>query len=196
MTMQATDYVFHEGTDFALAAADGVGLFNPADHGIPVRWLSSACWRGFLLRYAIVEGRLILRRARLGIDLPDELLDMEHPEFSIGNVAPKREPEGYGWWYENLNLSVPFTGGLLLGTNQLNEPHVSLGLHPAWRYHVVREVVFERGGVQLQKDASEAVHVIRTKLLSEDRLDIAHKRSENDKLIQLCFTRDYLGKGV
>jgi hypothetical protein len=63
--------------------------------------------------------------------------------------------------YQNLNISIPYTGSILLGTDFIRELYVHMGFHPAWKYNTVVELTFENGKLIRESDISEAMARLR-----------------------------------
>ncbi|MBA9002754.1 hypothetical protein [Thermomonospora cellulosilytica] len=152
MTGQIPDEVTYQGKSYALAGANGTGLFDPTALGLRVRPISTACWRGYLAEYAIVDGALKLTGLRLGLDderpevfgvLPDEPEDPEEvhdllPDGSAGS-ADYVDPNPK---YSGLDVPVPFTGGLLIGRDFDSGFYVHMGFQAGWKYADLHELIF------------------------------------------------------
>jgi len=88
--------------------------------------------------------------------------------------------------YHGLAHPLPFTGGVLAVRDFIPEMYMHMGHHPAWKYRVVRELVFERGELMDDFDRSAAVAKLRDTLGSDtDRPD--------DAALRRCFKIDYSG---
>jgi hypothetical protein len=185
MTAQVPDVIRVDNTTFHLCGVRGEGLFDPAHYGIEPAAPHSACWRGFVCGYAILDGRLVLddlelwseparwRRNRRALDrLFGECLalDDEQPRFDAHGLA----------------FPMLFTGGLLLGEDFIEELYVHMGFHPAYKYRNVLELTFESGRLLSQSDRSPEMQEIR---LREGRGD--GKRSQDVVAwINDCFRID------
>jgi hypothetical protein len=155
MTAQIPDEVLYEGTWFAVTAVDGTGLFNPAAHGLEPGPVSTACWRGFVCRYAIAERQLVLRNLVLGSK-------EEPPE--LGGVQP-RQNERQNWQYQELAIAVGFTGCLLIGGGDVaDRPYLNMGFWPAWMYSEVYELTFRAGALVSAADHSAELAAVRASL--------------------------------
>jgi hypothetical protein len=60
MTTQIDDTCFHRKINFAIAGISGSGLFEPESIGIRPLSMCTACWRGYVAHYSIIEGVLVL----------------------------------------------------------------------------------------------------------------------------------------
>ena len=62
MTAQIRDRIHYDNDVFTLIEFDGQTLFDPADYGIKVIPISTACWRGFYCIYNLVDNALYLHK--------------------------------------------------------------------------------------------------------------------------------------
>ena len=68
--------------------------------------------------------------------------------------------------YSNLREPLPFTGGLLLARDFVEELYVHMGFQPAWKFRDVREVMFEDGKVRTTTDRSAALAEVHRRFRS------------------------------
>ncbi|MCJ7754489.1 MAG: hypothetical protein MUP13_07980 [Thermoanaerobaculales bacterium] len=186
MTAQVPDTVRINGTNYDLCGVRGEGLFDPKFHGIETSAPNSACWRGCICGYAISNDHLVLDTLQLWSE-PDrwrsnrQILDRFFGDYlALDDEQPWINAKG-------LALLVPFTGGLLLGADFIEELYVQMGFHPAYKYQHVLELTFETGQLLSQSDRSIEMEEIR---LREGRGD--GKRSKDVVAwINDCFRTDY-----
>lgn len=151
MTAQIPDEVVWQGEEYALAGIDGGPLFDPAEHGLELRMISTACWRGHVCTYGVVSDRLELTSLTVGMDDPPaELLGAPLVPSEYGEIR-----------YQPLRLPIPFTGGLLIGAGFIHRLYVHMGFHPAWKYERVHELVFDAGRLTAHHDRSAAMAQVR-----------------------------------
>lgn len=149
MTDQIPDEVRFEGTWFEVTAVDGTDLFDPAAHDLDPQALHTACWRGYICRYAIVDQRLLLQELRLGSE-------GEPPPLS--GAQPRWNARHHEWHYEGVDMPVPFTGRLLIGHGTIPDPpYLNMGFSPAWMYTEVRELTLQAGTLLSATDHSAAL---------------------------------------
>ena len=200
MTAQFSDTLQYEEKDYEIAGINGDGLFNPAQYKMKPIWQCTACWRGFVTRYQVENDELHL--TALSISLTD--VDWQNK----GRKFPKIQPpiiEGYKaidmsveqwslfeYYYTNMRLLIPFTGGLLLTRDFIEDLHVHMGFHPAWKYRTVYELLFEKGRLIRSIDISKKMAEIRLEM-KEVELKPYLDTSEKDvtEWVEQCFTRDY-----
>lgn len=60
MTAQISDTIRIGSEDFSIAGVKGTGLFTPEALGVVTQASSTACWRGYVAGYALLEGSLRL----------------------------------------------------------------------------------------------------------------------------------------
>src|SRR5262249_8997576 len=140
LTAQFSDQVRFAEAEWALAGANGTGLFEPSDHGVTVRVANTACWRGFVCTYAVSDG-LLTRNDR------DGATDGSLPRLFGWEPRGKNLPLGFTDSYRSMGGPGHFTGGLLIARNFLQEHYVHMGFHPAWKYADVVEIEFDTGRV-------------------------------------------------
>ncbi len=165
MTAQINDRVFFREVAYELVGFDGQGLFDPADLGLCVRPLHTACWRGFYCTYEVVDDQFRLRDAHLGLSAA------EYPDGfpSLFGVAPS-PPGQYesAAIYLDVGHVVPYTGRLLLGHGFISSLYVHMGFHPAWKYRQVCLLELEGGRLVNWEDRSQQAAADRHRHLTED----------------------------
>lgn len=186
MTAQVSETVRLNSTNFALCGVRGEGLFNPEHHGLEPAAPHSACWRGFVCGYAVVDDHLVLERFQMW----SEPVRWPHNRAQLqGLFGPRPELDDEHPWIDAKGLSfpVPFTGGLLLGDDFIEELYVHMGFHAAYKYRQVLELTFESGLLLSKSDRSIEMDEIRSR---EGRGD--GKRSKDViAWIHDCFRIDY-----
>lgn len=186
MTAQVPEHVRINDTIYDLCGVRGEGLFDPAHHGIEPAAPHSACWRGYVCGYAILDGRLVLDDLELWSD-PDRWRRNRQTLDHLFGECLALDDERPGVDARGLAFPVPFTGGLLLGADFIEELYVHMGFHPACKYRHVLELTFENGRLLSQSDRSIEMEEIR---LREGRGD--GKRSKDVVAwINDCFRIDY-----
>ena len=199
MTAQFSDIVTYEGEDYDLAGIGGSGLFDPAEHGMePTSWCT-ACWRGYVAAYRVEDDTLLLDSLSVCLTEPGMAREpgvrkVQAP--AVGGTAPEdisgQQRSVFEYRYENMHLPVPFTGGLMLATDFIDELYVHMGFQSVWKYREVRELVFEEGRLTGSSDVSEKMAELRSKVKTMD-LEPGLEASHEDVLtwIAECFSRDY-----
>lgn len=193
MTAQISDCFMFRGKQYALAGMNGGGLFDPRAHGVQPRMLSTACWRGFYCTYEVTDAAIELRELHIGLS-GDDLAKAERAELpGLEGHRPTKD-EWSGHVYKDIAVRVPFTGGILLADEFIQELYVHMGFHPAWKYREVHELLFEEGKLLHAQDRSSAMAALREKL-SQGALQPGHRASRDEiaRWIEGTFSLDYGG---
>ncbi|MEH2076131.1 MAG: hypothetical protein V7K57_17330 [Nostoc sp.] len=69
MTGQISDQLIYKSQIFCIAGVDGVGLFEPTQHGFSPQWGTKACWRGYCCTYKVIEETLYLKELIISLSL-------------------------------------------------------------------------------------------------------------------------------
>lgn len=147
MTAQINDTVHFRGNDFALAEIDGGPLFDPADHGIEAMGICTACWRGFVCRYAVVDDRLTLDRLEV-------FVAGGSPPALFGVPPAVSADDMFNASYVGLYRPIPFNGRLTIADDFLQERYVHMGFQDASAYRNVWTLTFDRGALTQALDRS------------------------------------------
>lgn len=182
--------------NFSIAGISGSGLFDPAALGIEPQATCTACWRGYVAHYSILNGGLFLTSLDIGLPQDQAILARTGSGPKLFEVLPSlREDQLLGTHYEGFQQPIPFTGGLLLADGFIRDLYVHMGFHPAWKYTNVRELLFEEGRVTRDDDRSEEIAAQRDKFLAEQknlgRGPAGRQGGNLHAWIAKCFSRDY-----
>jgi hypothetical protein len=211
MTAEISDKVRYHAEDYALAGINGSGLFDPAEHGVrPFGW-STACWRGYYCTYEVTDDSLLLTQVHLGLGPEDAaavargdgptLFGQVPGHYTMhGHSTNLRTGEVKTSWQspdyrvDGLRELVPFTGGLLLGGRFIREMYVHMGFHPAYKFRVVHELVFDAGRLTDEHDRSAEMAEFREMLSSRSLKPGAEaSRNEIEQWVKRCFSLEYKG---
>ncbi len=192
VTAQVPDFVLVDGIEYALAGVSGEGLFDPSEHGIKPRAISSACWRGYVCWYELASGQLRLSRLVVGGGTKHQGRGLAGGDELLGApVAAARGSFWEGCWeVAALAKLMPFTGGLLLGADFVASTYVHMGHHPAWKYRQVVEVLVADGSVTEIADRSTEMAQLRERITSGDVADPDGPRG-GIAWVERTFTLDY-----
>lgn len=190
MTAQDPDVVLFEDREHDLVGIDGDGPFHPADHDMRPQATSTACWRGFVCHYEVVDERLLLGSLDVNLDPLEGTAERRPP---LNGVPPVHDAGGmFDTRYEKVSLALPFTGGLLIARDFQEELYVHMGFHPAWKYAEVHELRFEDGRLTSSEDVSAKMRHVREEM--RDALlepGAGAPRAEVEAWIERCFSRRY-----
>jgi hypothetical protein len=193
MTAQASDQVAYEGHEYALCAYSNGEPFDPKAYGYKPMMASTACWRGYVSGYAMKSDRLLLDRLHINHGDGAHSASLLKTPPPLNGVAARQSEHAFigRWLFENVGLHLPYSGGLILARNFIQELYVHMGFHPAWKYEVVHELVFEQGALIEQRDVSVQMAEIRQKASQTLKPDPRSSRSAIEAWISKCFSRDY-----
>ncbi len=194
MTAQASDIVAYNDGKFNLVAYSDGEPFDPKSHGYRPVMASTACYRGYLCEYKIQSGILLLDKLRISHqenDLP--VSQKKQPPNLNGSAASVSKQSFIGrWLFEDVNLALEYTGGLIVAQGFIRSLYVHMGFHPAWKYEKVHELVFESGKLKSESDLSGKMVEVREKIKSETiEKGKNPSRNEIEAWIDECFNRDY-----
>jgi len=223
MTAQMSDKFFYNDEEFEITGikSEGEGFvfdfFSPLKYGFEPVPGSTACWRGYLVNYMIKNNRFILDRLDINLDHyrngekisgPDPVPDIEgRKAHRIGDIITKTEiledgtikkydvelTYGFQYIYAEMDLLIPFTGGLQIAQDFVSEFYVHMGFHPGWKYKKVLELIVENGIVVKINDQSKDMRQIRQEMRAKGekiRLKNPEKYKAGD-WIDDSFTLDY-----
>ena len=124
-------------------------LFSPYDYGLIPHGESTASYSGWCAELGVSESQLTLESLYVNLEG-----GLQGPR--INEVAPVVCDNLFNNHYENLNLTLPFTGGVLL----VREP-VGMSAFKIWDFSIVLELVFENGRLLNEFDRSSVVGHLR-----------------------------------
>jgi hypothetical protein len=119
MTAQISDSATYRGESYSIAGKNGTGLFNPTQHGMRPVTRCTACWHGFVCSYSVDDKQLLLEQLDIGLNEPAPVL------FGVQPKQLRRQV--FDVAYEHLRYPVPYTGGLLLARDFIEELYVHMG---------------------------------------------------------------------
>lgn len=185
MTAQFNDTVHFKGNSYALAGISGGGLFEPAEHGLEPYSTCTACWAGYLCEYAVRDNTLVLKQLSINLKEPLPVL------FGVSPVPDDTEYELFSSIYKNVNHKLPFSGGLLLADDFIEELYVHMGFHPAWKYRVVHELIFHEGDLIEHHDRSDQMREVREQAAAADEPGNTSRKKDMLDWIRKSFSRRY-----
>jgi hypothetical protein len=165
MTAQINDTVVFNEQAYGLTEIEGSGLFDPKEHGFEPAGFSSACWRGFVCGYEVVDQRLVLARLSMGLSGSDSEKSLLEDVF--GKNCSIEVSDWVGTSITNFCLPIPFAGTMLIGRDFIDELYVHMGFHPAYKYKEVWKLEFDDGRMVRSDDISQSMkkyrqtHVVR-----------------------------------
>lgn len=204
MTAQMHDLFLIGDEIFSIVGLKGDHFFEPRQNvGVMAMGNCSACWRGYRGTFATDENtHLVLRHLQIDpaihpqIPIADDIALVEGIPILQG-VHPKKLDDLFEsccgqYYYENLNLPLPYSGGVLIAQGFIRELYVHMGFHPAWKYETVYELIFDKGGLEEERNVSAAMAQIRQRLSETPlRPDYTADEDEIKRWIDGSFRLDY-----
>jgi len=183
MTTQSADIVVYEGEEYELLGSNFSQQLLDT-FGMKPIMISTACYRGYVIRYAIEHDFVYLTY----LYVHDE--NKSYP--LVGGMMPKLDNGACGL-YEHLHERLLITGFMVIGNNLVS-------LYPAVRrphdYRTIFRLEFDEGKQCLAEDLSVKAALIRQQLNEidkereyiEDRgQSLRHRREEMLTLYDLSF---------
>ena len=197
MTAQINDRFRYHDTEYSIVGISEGEIFNPAVFGLKPVMVSTACWRGFDLVFAISDSHLVLDELNVShMEVGDDYESFYGPILNgITPTGPEDEIglDAFNAHYKGLNHRIEYTGGLLLAEGFIDKLYVHMGFHPGWKYKNVTELVFENGELKREFDRSEKMAQIRN-MISEGSKDQASDwmpPKNHIEFIEKSFDRTY-----
>ena len=210
MTVQTRDRIHYDEEEFTLIGVDGEGLFDPADYGVKVIPISTACWRGFYCVYSIIDNALYLRETYLGLDKETERLIQAGKGIKLFGKVPHRYnyrginiKDKNKWKYrkskkfdswdfrcEDLQELIKFTGAILIGSPIKN----ARGIYYPENFDNFVELIFDRGQLIEVSNLNQKISELRN-LYATGELKQSGTRSQikaREEWLRNCFLGDYL----
>lgn len=146
MTMQVTDpFVWNDEEWFFLGAENVYSLFDPEQYGLYPQMASTACYKGFIMKFRIDNQQLMLDELQIYCG------DNPYPPVNGVDALP---PDSMGLrLYKNINLFLPYSGVITIAKN-LNERFFGRAFIGPHAYKTVFELTFENGQLKGQKETS------------------------------------------
>lgn len=198
MTAQISDLFKYKGCQFQLVAFSDCEPFDPKAFGYRPVMASTACYRGYVCEYKVDNDSLLLNALRISHqenDLP--VSQKKRPPDLNGVKASVSEQSFFGRWvFQDLNMPLNYSGGLILGQGFIKALYVHMGFHPAWKYEEVHELVFESGKLVSESDLSRQMLEARERMELESSGESKMKPSKEEiaAWVNEYFKRDYTRK--
>jgi hypothetical protein len=188
MTAQIPDQFFYKDLKFDLVGLRGEGLYTPTDFGINTISASTACWRGFVMKYSIKNNQILLEG--FWINTKDENL----PE--INGIKPtklKKEHElstFFKYEYMNLDKKIPFSGKIWLARDFIDSHYVHMGFQSPSAYKTVFRFDIEEGDIIEIEDLSKQAELERNQNPDLKKYPNSDSREDIEEWIRKRFSLD------
>lgn len=189
MTAQAPDQFFYKDMKLDLVGMQGEELPVPEDFGIETRSASTACWRGYIMRYKIIGNHLVIEGFWFNPNSENlPIINGKNPE----KVA--KEPGiyslGFKYEYKNINYNVPFDGSLWLAKDFIESEYVHMGFQSPTAYKTVIKFDFKDGIVTHVEDKSKEAELSRENGTCKESQPKSMNPGDLDEWIMKRFSLD------
>jgi hypothetical protein len=194
MTAQFSDMFIFENKHYALVGVNGKNLFEPQAHGFAPAGVCSACWRGYVCTYGLRANQLVLEDLRINNGNMEGRSYQVLPPPAFGGRLPHPQvsPEKlFDFEYDDVNLTIAFSGGILIGTDFICELYVHMGFHPAWKFRQVHELLFHDGVLTENRDVSSDICALRDSFENKDGIPTREDRKRVLAWIEETFSLKY-----
>jgi hypothetical protein len=184
MTAQIPDSFLFQDKKFSIVGVNGAGLFDPYVHKLTPLPRITSCWRGYVCTYKTLYNKLLLDILQVNLGDEGPTVNGNRPTFDPKNIFDNT--------YNDLNLHMDFTGGMLIANAFLQHLYVHMGFHPAWKYETVFELVISQGYVLESRDVSQQMAELRDRMVRqplEPNSDAS--KDEIEKWIASTFRMEY-----
>ena len=181
LTGQIPEEFILNGESFSLVGLKGKGLYEPSDFGLAPHSTSTACWRGYVMKYTFTKENLILDEIRINVNDPPK----------INGIEPQPGESSFKYYYKNLNLKTKFTGIILLAKDFINSMYVHMGFQRPMAYETVVEIHIKNGNIVLLKDLSKEMEKKRKKDAQKGARPQSDSKEDIEQWIDKAFSLDY-----
>jgi len=174
MSEQINDTFDYKNTIFCISAVQfPYEFFSIQQLGLNPESESTDCWRGYVAKFSLHQGKLILK------DIDTNNSNGKALPVAINGVVPdvKKPPmlnEDYrnwrNWHYRDINLILPYSGSVLITDSFLNERIVQVGFQSPLSYRKVIELRFDKGHLVNENDESGTAELIRNYEYENEKL--------------------------
>ncbi len=189
MTAQIGDRFKLNNDEFSIVAINSPLQFIPENYGITPAMRTTACWRGYWCVYNITDTGIYVE------DLYINSKDEKYPEISgVLPVFDDKTSERFLYMghhmYKGLNIKIPYTGKILVGSSFLREYYIHMGFQRPWAYKILKELIFDNGNLIEIIDHSDKAEEIRNKIKLDKTFDDKLK-SDIPKFVEESFSLDF-----
>jgi len=181
MTSQIPDIFKFNGEEFDIVGIDGPDLFDPNNEGFKPQMTTTACWRGFQLKFGANNKEIYL----------DEMSIRQEEGIVFKGRKPIQGERRFTHKYVDMNYKLPFTGRLLIAKNFIQSMYVHMGYQRPIAYRTVFELVIKEGDVLEVIDHSKYYKVLRKKDPDKDAYPKTSSEEDIRDFVEKSFSRRY-----
>ncbi|MBR6090918.1 MAG: hypothetical protein IKP86_13355 [Anaerolineaceae bacterium] len=201
MTAQISDSFTYKKKFYELVAQSGDReLFCPEEFGFHPSPLETCCWAGYWCEFEISDA-IYLQRLAVHCDAGNYPAICGRSAgmpskgwYEQSHVAHSYRPDNTGYqFYERLNLKIPYTGKILVGSGFIEKFLINMGFQRAYAYKKLVEFELEDGFVKSTADLSRRAEEYRKMIGKADPIEF-EDRSNIPQYIDRCFSLSYKDK--
>ena len=148
MSEQIPDPFFWNDEEWVFLEADDVySLFDPEKFGLSPSMDSTACYKGFVIQFKIIDNVLIFDK--LSVYCENNI----YPTINGIEAKPSKEEWTSMKVYENINLKLNYSGTIIIGKNMESRFHGRAFTGP-YSYETTFELKFKKGQLVSSKETS------------------------------------------
>ncbi|MHA1111900.1 MAG: hypothetical protein ACTSRE_12405 [Promethearchaeota archaeon] len=181
MTSQIPDIFKYNNEEYDLVGIDGPDLFDPNNEGLQPQMTSTACWRGFQLKFRADNEGLYL----------DEMSIKQEEAVEFKGRNPIQGERRFTHKYANMNYKLPFTGRLLIAKGFIQSMYVHMGFQRPIAYRKVIELVIKEGDILEVIDHSKHYRELRKKNPDKDGYPKTSSDKDIKDFVEKSFSRRY-----
>ena len=175
MTAQISDEFTYQGKSYKIVAiSENRKLFDPEEYGLHPDAIATNCWDGYWCEFEITDA-LYLQKLFIHCDdekYPDicgRNIEIPYSIMQIPSSSLVFDNTGY-MVYDNMNLKIPYTGKILVGSGFIHKYYIHMGYQRAYAYEKLLEFEFEGGNLINTSDLSAKAEEFR-KMMNTDADD-------------------------
>ncbi|MHA1244943.1 MAG: hypothetical protein ACTSP7_10275 [Candidatus Heimdallarchaeota archaeon] len=195
MTGQINDKFNYKNDEYYISGVSIGYLFRPADFGLQPYSTMTACWNGYQVCYNIVDNHLVVETMLINLKDEEKIINgkkpikLGKPDFNATGFEANHN--FFKLLYKDLNLKIPFSGGLLITKDFIEEMYVHMGFQNPMSYRIVYELTFENGELVKFTDISEVMEKRRNEGKNHDALPRSDEKDAVGKWIERKFSLEY-----
>ena len=166
MTAQMSDTVIYVDKPFSLVGCQGSELFDPNQHGLKTRMISTGCWLGYYCTYLVTNGQLYLSAVYAGLESKDAEAVQRGEGPRLFGILPVYNEEAACHVFQ-VQEKYAFSGEMILGADLDYGSYTAagMGMGPSvWNYKEVHKLEFKEGVLVLSQDISEMQAQVRAQM--------------------------------
>ena len=181
LTGQIPDIFKYNNEEYDIVGIDGPDLFDPNSEGFQPQMTSTACWRGFHLKFRADNEGLYL----------DEMSIKQEEAVEFKGRNPIQGERRFTHKYADMNYKLPFTGRLLIAKGFIQSMYVHMGFQRPIAYRKVIELVIKEGDMLEVIDHSKHYRELRKKNPDKDGYPKTSSDEDIKDFVEKSFSRRY-----